>query len=348
VLTALALSLFAASTAQAARSEFFGIVQGTLDAQDRQGMAAAGVRTARFLLRWKSIEPTRGSYDWAARDHFIGALASKGIRPFPFVWGSPEWVGSGKLAQPPIASAADEKAWRSFLKAAVARYGPGGSYWANAYRQQFGADATPLPIQSWQVWNEPNLTKYFATNPAAPQYARLLRISHDAIKSQDPQARIVLAGMPGSGDSTAWTFLKDLYQIPGTRDDFDVAALHPYGRDLDEFRRQIVKFRAAMTSQADRRTPLWLTEVGWGSAPPDRFGLNKGLPGQEQLLSGSFKLILSNRSAWNVQRVLWFDWRDPSRNFETECSFCGSAGLLRFDRSPKPAYDAFKGFAGAS
>ena len=29
----------------------------------------------------------------------------------------------------------------------------------------------------------------------------------------------------------------------------------------------------------DRATPLWITELGWGSAPPDRFGINKGLDG---------------------------------------------------------------------
>ncbi len=51
--------------------------------------------------------------------------------------------------------------WQNFLKAAVARYGPTGRYWTTRYRQLYGASATPLPIQSWQVWNEPNLKKYF-------------------------------------------------------------------------------------------------------------------------------------------------------------------------------------------
>src|SRR5688572_10855781 len=79
VLTALALSLFAAPAAQAARTEFFGIGQGALDEQDRRGMEAARIRTERFMLSWRSIERTRGTYDWRARDYFIGALASHGI-----------------------------------------------------------------------------------------------------------------------------------------------------------------------------------------------------------------------------------------------------------------------------
>ena len=66
-----------------------------------------------------------------------------------------------------------------------------------------------------------------------------------------------------------------------------------------------------MTNHGDGATPLWLTEFGWGSAPPDRFGINKGLAGQAQMLSVSFRMILSNRSAWNLQRLFWFLWRDP-------------------------------------
>ena len=66
-----------------------------------------------------------------------------------------------------------------------------------------------------------------------------------------------------------------------------------------------------MTNHGDGPTPLWLTELAWGSAPPDQFGINKGLAGQERLLRDSFKLILKTASAWNVQRLFWFLWRDP-------------------------------------
>ena len=91
-----------------------------------------------------------------------------------------------------------------------------------------------------------------------------------------------------------------------------------------------------MKEHGDQGTPLWITELGWGSAPPDRFGLNKGLNGQRRLLSGSFKLILRHRKAWNVQRVFWFDWRDPANPDVVRCSFCASAGLLKSDRTRSP------------
>jgi len=342
VLSVLVVSLCAASTAAAARSEFFGIVQGQqLDLQDLEELTAAGVRTERHLLNWSSAQPSQGSFDWDATDRFIGRLASHGIRPAPFVWGNPGWV-AGSPATPPLDSTADRQAWRNFLKAAVARYGPGGSYWANGYLQQFGADATPLPILSWQIWNEPNLAKFFAPSPSPGKYAQLLRISHDAIKSQDPQAQIVLAGMVGYTGRKAWEFLDDLYRVGAVKGNFDAAALHPYGSDLDKVRNAFQQFRRVMTDHDDEETPLWVTELGWGSNPPDQFGINKGLEGQERLLRRSFEMVLGNRSGWNVQRLFWFFWRDPSTHRPGTCSFCSSAGLLRHDRTRKSAFWAFR------
>ena len=99
-------------------------------------MAAVRVQTARFMLKWRDIERVQGSYDWSERDRMIGGLAVKGIRSVPFVWGSPEWVGDGSPGYPPT-SEAEIQSWQNFLKAAVGRYGPGGSYWANKYKQDY-------------------------------------------------------------------------------------------------------------------------------------------------------------------------------------------------------------------
>jgi hypothetical protein len=352
VLGILVLSLCAASTATAARSEFFGIVQGQLDDQDLDGMQAARVRTHRFELGWKTLEPTQGSFRWRRSDAFIGRLASHGIRPFPFVAMSPAWV-SANPSKPPLDSPQDTEAWRHFLKAAVARYGPGGHYWTTGYRQRYGA-RRPLPVQAWQIWNEPNLKKFFdpggATNHQSVwKYARLLRISHDAISNRDPNARIILAGNPGyppSGGLRAWDFLAALYRVPGIKSKFDAAAIHPYASTLEGLRQQLALFRRVIRNNGDAATPIWITELGWGSAAPDRFGINQGMMGQARLLSNAFRMVLNHRGPWNIGRLFWFLWRDPSPSsaFANRCSFCGSAGLLRYGRTQKPVYSRFRGF----
>ncbi len=358
----LAVTLLWATAAHAAtvRSEFFGIVQGQFDAEgqlddtDLQGMEAANVRTDRFELGWRSVEPTKGTREWGASDHFIGALASHGIRALPFIWKSPAWISKSANA-PPIDTPAHEQAWRDFLEAAVARYGPGGRFWANRYQELYPG-ARPRPITSWQIWNEPNLRKFFDPGGTDAQLARkygeLLRISHEAIRNQDPNAQVVLAGSPGyppSGGPRAWEFLNQLYdRMPNVENYFEVAALHPYASDVNHVRIEIQKFRDVMVNHGDRATPLWITEVGWGSDPPDQFGINQGPVGQQQRLSGTYKMILDNRTAWNIQRLYWFLWRDPDPNssFAHRCSFCSSAGLVRFDRTKKRSYNAFVGFAG--
>jgi hypothetical protein len=289
------------------------------------------------------VQPDNGSsFNWGPTDRSIGRLAFRNIRLLPSVWGNPDWV-AGSPSTPPIGGPAGEQAWRVFLSALVARYGPGGKYWApgGPYRQQFGADATRLPIQAWQIWNEPNLQKYFAPDPSPGKYARLVQISRGAIKNRDPNAQIVLAGMPGYGDVKAWSFLTSFYRISGIKNSFDAVALHPYASDLDHVRLQIQNVRTVMKNFADGSTPLWLTELAWGSAGGG--GLNKGLTGQAQMLSSSYKMILQNRTAWNVQRLFWYHWRDPL-NVNASCTFCATAGLLNHDRTPKPAYSRFTGF----
>jgi hypothetical protein len=351
---ALILSIAAAP---AGAEEFFGVNQGAaFDRRDIQGIAATGARTYRFMLGWATIEPTRGDFRWGATDLLVGAGAARGIRSVPFAWGSPRWVARS-AADPPLDSAADRRAWRDFLEAAVNRYRPGGTYWGKPYHRQFGADANPLPIKAWQIWTEPNGKAYFKPHPSARRYASLLSISHSAIKRADPKAKVVLAGLVGlrkwKGQTLkgvpGWEFLRRLYKVPGAKRDFEIAAMHPYAPNLDQLRRQMKLARAAMKKGDDERTPLWITELGWGSAPKGSgnslLELNKGIQGQRRMLAGSFKMIRSHRGSWRVKRLFWYDWRDRTKGAQAPCSFCESSGLLRHSREPKPSYRAFRHFA---
>ncbi len=343
--------LLAAPTAQA-RSDFFGVNPGPPpDHADYAAINATNVKTVRFLLPWMVIEKNRGERDWADTDELVGGLASNGLRPVPFAFGSPSWTRAGGFAHPPLNTKSARLGWESFLKAAVRRYGPGGSYWKAPYHQQFGSGATPWPITSWQIWNEPNPRWNFApgttVEEAAQLYARLVHVSHDAIRSVDRHAEIVTAGFITQKDPYVYEFLRDFYSVPGIKDDFDTLAQHAYAPTVDQVRTAIKRVRDVMAKHNDRATPMWITELGWGSDPPDGEGINLGPEGQANMLNRTFNLILAHRSAWNVQRLYWFDWRDPApgSHYAEICGRCGSAGLTSYDRAPKPAYDAFLSFA---
>jgi Bacterial Ig-like domain/Glycosyl hydrolase catalytic core len=145
-------------------------------------------------------------------------------------------------------------------------------------------------------------------------------------------------------DVDAWQFLNNLYSVAGIKSKFDAAALHPYASTIDKLRNGIRRVRGVMRNRGDENTPLWITELAWGSAAPDRFGINKGLQGQRDMLRRGFKLILENRKLWRVERLFWYHWRDP-QDPVASCSFCGSAALLHYNRTPKPAHAAFLNFA---
>jgi hypothetical protein len=181
------------------------------------------------------------------------------------------------------------------------------------------------------------------------QYGELLKISYPTIKGGDPNAQVVLGGLPGYPTSgmSAWDFLNKLYtQSPGVKNYFDAAAVHPYASTVAKVKNTMQKVRSAMANHGDKATPLWVTEFAWGSGSPDRFGINQGLNGQAQRLTDTFKMMLANRTAWKLQRLFWFFWRDPTAGSDTArlCSFCGTAGLLKHSRTAKPALNAFKKF----
>ena len=335
----------AAPPATAAPRGLFGVTNGAqaLNRQDFSKLRSTGVRTFRFALNWPSVQPTPGAQNFGAVDRLVGNLAARGIRPAPFIYGSPPWVAK-KPSRPPLGSAKKVRAWRKFLALAVKRYQSGGTYWTGAYQQQHPG-ARPKPITAWQIWNEPNLPKFFPHKKVTRKYAQLLKISDQAISGVDRRAKVVLAGLTGYARPTAWSFLDKLYRVNGIKHHFDVAALHPYAVTIGQFKSELRRIRQVMKQHHDAHTALWLTEVGWGSAHGTRrFPLNKGLRGQKRMLKKSFSLVRQKRRAWHIKQVFWFDWRDPARGVGGGCSFCDSAGLLKHNHRPKPAYSAFRRF----
>jgi hypothetical protein len=324
---------------------FFGVVTPrAVEAKDASLIRRTGIHTAHFGMLWPFIESTSPKTPtWKWVDNIVGPLAAKGVRTVPFVWGSPHWVAPA-YSDSPLRTAAGKQAWSNFLKAAVRRYGPDGTYWTNAYRAKY-PDAKPMPIQTWQIWNEPTLKKFFSQKGDAKAYGNLVRVAHQALTSEDEHAKVILAGMPGGTKPSPQQFLRQLYRIKGIKSAFSGVALHPYAKNTKILKREIKGMRRAMRSGHDAKTKLWLTEIGWGSGHPNRFGHNKGLKGQKRLLQKSFRLLLEHRRSWRIHGLYWFTWRDPPPDQKTDCSFCGSAGLLRYDFTPKPAWKAFRQFA---
>jgi hypothetical protein len=342
-------ALAGAGPASAAPKEFFGIVpQSELSNSDLERMVQARVGTVRFPLSRTVVEQSDNQFNFSGVDDLVGDLAAAGIRPIPNLSGGPGFGNvDGRVL--PVGSAEDRAQWQEFLRVAAARYGPGGQYWTNP--SLFPAQhpgAQPMPVETWQVWNEQNGPKH-ARKPNPRKYAELVKISHSAITGAAPDATILLGGMfgepKGKGGIKAWTFLKRIYKSKGVKKAFDGVAIHPYSPDVAGIVDQIKRIRGVLRKR-DRRASVWMTELGWGSSPQGRLGV--GTNKQAKLLKKSFKLLLKRRGKWKIGGVMWYTWRDAAQG-QAPCEWCVTAGLFGangFD--PKPAYTQYVRFTGGS
>lgn len=312
---------------------FFGIVpQGSLAQQDYDQMRGV-VQTLRIPILWYQVEPRPGEYRFAELDDAITQAAQAGVRVLPFVYGSPAWMRPDP-ALPPLDGHAQQRTWTAFLRRLVQRYGPRGTIWKGR--------ASSLPIRRWQIWNEPNFVLFWRPGPSPRAYARLLRISGETIRAEDPGASIVTAGVaPVEAGMRPWGFLREMYKVRGVRRDFDIVGLHPYAPHVRWVADQIRFVRQVMKEAGDGSTPLLLSEIGVASAGTYPNAFDKGLSGQASFLRQVFRLVISKRQAWRIAGVDWFTWRDGPEA-DPHCVFCEYGGLFDSAGSPKPAWWAYK------
>lgn len=315
---------------------FFGVVTpGDVDAKDLTRMQGS-VGTLRFPVYWPQVEPISGVYAFSGLDALVGEAADHGIELLPFVVATPPWLGADAV-RPPIWMARARTAWKRFLRVLVSRYGPDGTFWRGRQRRE--------PIRRWQIWNEPNFVIFWHPRPAPSQYARLLGLAAEAIRSRDSGAEIVLAGVaPVGAGFLPWTYLRRLYRVPGVKRSFDLVALHPYAVRVGKMAAQIELARQAMIEAGDEKTSVLISELGVASRGdiPSAFVL--GEIGQARYLRRAFELLLERRRRWNIAGVDWYAWRDGPRP-DPHCGFCQGAGLLRLDGSAKPSWWAYRQIA---
>jgi len=344
-----ATSLFAPGVAQAAPRSFFGIVpQAILSEEDVAYMRAARIGSIRLGIGWESVQEDRGgTYNWEGTDREMATAARQGLRVLPFLAGVPHWL-SHKGTRMPIDSALARQGWTAFVKAAVKRYGPGGEFWAEhtpAVAKDGIVIRRPLPIHTWQIWNEANFF-YFAYPVSPTRYASLLKLTYGAIKSADPGAQILLSGLFGEPDEkgkrgmSASDFLSALYEVPGIKHYFDDVALHPYAFHVEDLEAMVGRMREVVVENHDAGAGLYITEMGWGSQnDPNVVAFEQGIAGQVRELKGAYQYLLGNRHRLNLKAAYWFTWKD-SRYY---CNFCDSTGFFRESKRfrSKPAWHAF-------
>jgi hypothetical protein len=262
-------------------------------------IAGSGAETVRVAFWWSDLEAAGpGALDFAAADGTVLAAAARGLEVVPVVQGTPEWarLRPGDGASPPR----DPAEYARLLTALVGRYGPRGSLWTEH------PEVRRRPIRSWQIWNEPVLTRYWSEQPFARRYVRLVRAADRALKRADRGSETILAGLPNE----SWLAVRAIYRAGG-RGAFDAVALHPYTGKPRNVVRLVALARREMRRAGDRRAAVWITELSWPAAKGKvngTAGFETTDAGQATRLQSAIRLLAAARRRLGIERVLWYTW----------------------------------------
>ena len=242
-------------------------------------MAATGVGTDRFLLDLGGrCSRPQGSFDWPDRRRSAPSprTGSGWSRPVGgLLHGWPGTPARPRSTAPPTSRrgrTSSRRRWRATGRTAATGTTTTSSSTART--------PSRCRSESWQIWNEPNLEKYFAPKPIGPGVRPAPRDLPR--RDQEPGSE-----GPDRPRRNARLRRRQGVDVPGQplRDTRDSRATStpppctPTLRTSSELGSQIEKVRAAMTKNGDGRTPLWLTELGWGSAAARQVRAQQGAAG---------------------------------------------------------------------
>ncbi len=340
VVGCVALVLCAAGSAAktATRDLQFGVADdawlahgpGTLESRLDQ-LTELGVDVVRYTIRWDRVaarrpadprDPADRAYAWAETDAVLRGLRRHGIAPVVTLFGTPSWANGGRGANWAPTSA---KTFADFAYAVGSRYP-----W----------------VKQWTVWNEPNRTTFLRPATASTYVQTLLNPAYAQLHAAVPGAVVaggVTAPRAGAGGGIAPVAWIRAMAAAGAR--LDAYAHHPYpGRpqsetpwgpkcancqtitmaDLERLEREV---RAAFG-----RKPIWLTEYGYQTNPPDIF---LGVSPEQQATYYANAALRVYRSE-SVAMLIFFMVRDDRAPEGWQ------SGLFTTEGAVKPAYGAFR------
>jgi polysaccharide biosynthesis protein PslG len=324
-----------AGAANSFGSQIYGISPGgeiqshdaTTQARQLDELQTAGAKWLRVDINWAQIQrggPT--SYDWSLQDRLISAARARGMQVIGTIVYTPNW------ARPSGTSAT---------------YGPDPATYA-AFAREVVRHYSPMGVNVYEIWNEPNVRAFWTPSPNAGHYARLIQAAYPLMKSANPDATILTGGTaPSTTDGTNIApveWLRRLY-ANGAGGFFDGVAHHPYCWPANPGQAESwsawyqmygtsPSIRSHMVANGDGAKKIWATEYGAPTNGP----------------AGSYVSESTQASMISRSLELWkgYDWAGPimiysGRDLGTDTGDRENFyGLLRYDFSRKPSFAAYR------
>ncbi|HET9676264.1 MAG TPA: hypothetical protein VFP21_02010 [Solirubrobacterales bacterium] len=313
---------------------------------------------------WNPEDPADPHYEWRFFDDWVTRAVQAGLTPIFDVRGAPPWAERCRRVSGEAVCNPDPAALAAFTRAAVRRY---------------SGNFRGLPhVRYWQGLNEPNLSLFFEPQyegdalVSPDLYRTLLDAFYGAVKSVDPSNLVIAAGLGPIAVPRftigPMTFARKLLCMTGTNErprpaspgcvvNFDIFDIHPYttGGPTHEGGHNNVEMgdvwklqtllaaadKAGHINSAFKRTPLWITEMGWDSNPPDPGGLPMKI--EKQWIAES----LYESWRWGVSNFMWYSLDDFPPEPKLPFSETLQTGLYFYapkqaEEQPKEVMPAFR------
>lgn len=269
----------------------------------------ADIGWIRDEVYWSEVEKAKGVFAFPpAYDRYLRAAQARGIQVLLILdFGNPLYSSSEKSAP---ATDAERHAFARYCREVIARY-------------------KPLGVRHYEIWNEPNASTFWRPSPNPEDYAKLLETAYRACKEADPGATVL--GCSTSGADL--DFIGSVARAGGGRF-MDAVSFHPYCQPLPPERRLLTDISKVKKLAPDK--PLWITEFGYPTYA--------GASGVDDETQANYlvRAFLLAKTSPAVERFFWYDFQNDGEDpDEAEFNF----GLVRMNRTPKPAYKACKTMA---
>ena len=295
-------------------------------------------------------DPADPAYHWDRYDQAVEDATRAGIQVLFTIVGTPDWANG---RQGPRVAPTSSLPLRQFAAAAALRYS--GTYLDTA-------SGRILPrVSLWLAWNEPNNSVFLRpqfvragarwTFAAAAAYARICNAVYRGVHTVGGPERVACGATAPRGyndpnasrQSTAPIAFIRAAKNAGLRT-FDAWAHHPYYSfprekpttrlrdphgvgfgDLDRL--------TSVVTQLYGPRPLWITEYGYQTNPPDKF-YGVSWKAQAAYLRQAYAIARANP---RIALMTWFLLRDSAALSEWQ------SGLMTIDGRKKPAFATFEG-----
>jgi polysaccharide biosynthesis protein PslG len=296
---------------------------------------AAGAQWIRIDFNWAVIQGGGpASYNWGPFDNVVNGARARGLNVLGTMLYTPGWARpAGTIGTTPPTNLND---YVTFARACVQHFGPAG-------------------VHNFEIWNEPNISQFWAPGPDTARYTQLLKLAYAGIKQLDPSATVVSAGLSPYGSygqldaqhMNPINFLQGMY-ANGAAGSLDAVGWHPYNfpnglgfygwSGWSQMTDTSPSARSVMTAAGDGAKQIWATEFGWPTGTSTRAVSETT---QAQMVTDSYAKLKTY--SW-AGPAFFYSGRDAGTDsLNIEDNF----GIIHNNWSLKPSYAAYQAAAAA-